>query len=244
MEYEWDTRHQLRRAIQTAGDTAYQGAFVYGDAGRLSAVDVALGTTDPKVLANTRVPQRNVEYRYDPVDPQRLDQLLNLDGKVYADYDYDAAGNVIRRTVGNESWDLRYDGENRLRQVIYTAPNGSTQQETFYYDGANRVLSVRGNGKLRRWFGNAELRYLQNGATLDKSLYRVMAGQPVARIEDADQLEYLVQTPQGHEALSMSVDTSTGAATVQMGKLYGPFGEVLYSELGAGKDAEDYTKEF
>jgi RHS repeat-associated protein len=243
MMFEWDTRHQLIVAEQDFGDPGYNGFFGYGPAGRLESVEVALDVVNPDTLEGVRVTQRQVEYRYDTTDPQRLNQLLDLDGSVYADYQYDAAGNVIRRTLGGESWDLRYDGENRLRKVVHRAGE-SNDSETFYYEGPNRVLAVRSDGRLRRWFGDAELRYRDAGAAFEKSWYTAKLGQPVARIENGDRIEYTVQTPQGHEALSMTLDTETGHTRVQVGKLYGPFGEVLYGRLGPGKQAEDYTKEF
>ena len=239
MSFIWDTRHQVKKAIQGTGTPGYSAIFDYNRAGRLMKANVALSNSDSDVLSKTRVHQRDVSYVYNDVDPQRVDQLThNSDNSTYADYDYDRAGNIIKRVIGDDTWHLRYDGENRLRKVTNMTDNTA---EVYFYDGANRVLSVRYTNdsmkKVRRWFAGGEIHY--HSDVRDKSWYYAELGQTVARIENGTDIEYLFQTPQGHEALSMNADGS-----VNTGKLYGPFGEVLYSELVGDKSPEDYTREF
>ena len=238
--YLWDTRHQVKRVIQTAGEPGYGAAFDYNAAGRMVSANVALSTSDAQVLARTRVFQRDVDYVFDAVDPQRVDLLRDAGGNDYADYDYDQRGNVVRRTLfhepGNPSddqtWDFRYDGDSRLRQV--SGPGGT---ETYYYNGPTRVLAVRSDGKVRRWYGDLEVHYL-NGVH-DKFRYHAKLGQTVARIDNGTTVEYTFQTSQNHEALSVAAD-----GEIKMGKVYGPFAEILDARLGSDRDAQDYPKEF
>ena len=239
MQFTWDTRHQVKKAIQSTGDPGYSATFDYDRAGRLLNADVALSSADSDVISKTRVPQRDVRYAYDDTDPQRLNQLIkNSDDSIYADYEYDLAGNIIHRVIGDDTWRLRYDGENRLRKVTNMTDN---TVEVYYYDGPDRVLAVRyvddTVDKVRRWFAGGEIHY--RDGVRDKTWYYVKLGQTVARIENGSEIEYLFQTPQGHEVVSMKED-----GTVNNGKLYGPFGEVLYSELAVDKSPEDYTREF
>ena len=239
IRFTWDTRHQVKNANQIAGIPGYSATFDYDRAGRLLNSNVALSSTNPDILSKTRVYQRDVRYAYDAIDPQRVNRLIrNSDNSTYADYDYDRAGNIIKRVIGDTTWELRYDGENRLRKVT-NMTDGTA--EIYYYDGPDRVLSVRQANdvvnKVRRWFAGGEIHY-QNGIR-DKNWYYVKEGQTLARIENGTEIEFMFQTPQGHEALSMKAD-----GTVNSSKVYGPFGEVLYAELAGDKSSEDYTREF
>ena len=233
MDYEWDTRHQLVAGTQTGGP-GYTGIFGYDNAGRLDTASVSLGTTNPGVLDGTRVFERDVHYRYDSTDIQRLDSLEWPDGTLYADYTTDEVGNVTQRFLeaSGESWNFRYDGDNRLRHAV--GPNGT---ETYYYDGPNRVLALQDNGKARVWFGDLELHFADG--VLSKDWYTVKLGQNVARVENGVLTELTFQTPQNHEAVSITAD-----GQVKSGKVYGPFGEVLDSQLASDRDPEDYTREF
>ena len=233
MDYEWDRRHQLVAGTQTGGP-GYTGTFGYDNAGRLDIASVFLSTTNPSVLDRTRVFERDVHYRYDSTDIQRLDSLERPDGTLYADYTTDEAGNVTQRYLDDtgDAWNFRYDGDHRLRQAV--GPDGT---EIFYYSGPNRVLAVQYNGKARVWFGDLELHFTDG--VLTKDWYTVKLGQNVARIENGVLTELTFPTPQNHEAISITAD-----GQIKSGKVYGPFGEVLNSQLAADRDPEDYTREF
>src|SRR5690606_30127559 len=131
---------------------------------------------------------------YDPAHAQTLTALRRLDDdSVYAAYETDTRGNVIRRTQDagtprETSWRYLYDGGQRLRRA-----DGPESTELYYYSGSDRVLAVehtRGPGgalgdivRVRRWFGGAELHYSPTERT--RTWQHVTLGEkPVARIEN------------------------------------------------------------
>jgi RHS repeat-associated protein len=68
------------------------------------------------------------------------------DGSVVA-YDWDANGNMIARTEGNQTTEFEYDYDNRLVRIVY--PNGS--EVRFGYDGLGRRV-FRQEGANVRYF--------------------------------------------------------------------------------------------
>jgi YD repeat-containing protein len=68
------------------------------------------------------------------------------DGSVVA-YDWDANGNMIARTEGNQTTEFEYDFDNRLVRIVY--PNGS--EVRFGYDGLGRRV-FRQEGANVRYF--------------------------------------------------------------------------------------------
>jgi RHS repeat-associated protein len=71
---------------------------------------------------------------------------VKADGSVVA-YDWDANGNMIARTEGNQTTEFEYDYDNRLVRIVY--PNGS--EVRFGYDGLGRRV-FRQEGANVRYF--------------------------------------------------------------------------------------------
>ncbi|MBV7333132.1 hypothetical protein KFU94_33850 [Chloroflexi bacterium TSY] len=222
--YGYDTLHQLERADD---DLGYTATFAYSPGGRLQSASVMAPANAPRAYP------RDVAYDYGQnTDPEQLDQLLNLDGSLYAGYIYDLSGNITERTLGNgERWSVRYDGYEQQRKVV--APDGKS--EFYYYvEPSQRALAVTKDAsgaieQVRFYLGETELHYDAQG-NITKSWVHANMGTVVARIEDGTDLAYQYHSPQGHLLLS-----ADAANNVQGSFTYGPFGEVL-AQIGTNAE--------
>jgi RHS repeat-associated protein len=234
MHLEYDTQHQLR---QVTDDRGYKAQFTYTPGGRLKNAVVA---ADPSAY---QVQPRAVFYDYSsPSDAERLDALVNqVDSTPYATYEYDLAGNVVRRRQfvdggPPKAWHFTYDGDQT--QVRVVNPDGHTE---IYYNAqaGERMLALKrdaaGNPeRLRFWFGDTEIWYPVAGGET-KTWTHVALGQPVARIENRTQVEYSHHSPLGHLLLAVDSDGQLKTAYT-----YGPFGEVL----DARGSTDDHLRRF
>lgn len=241
--YEYDSRHQLEKASDTKLD--YTADFTYSPGGRIESV-----VTDAPG-AEVAFP-RNVAYDYTgDSDPEAVDELIRLDGTgTHASYRYNDAGGMISRTIPPppdcywicfaDTTTFRYDGYDRVRRVGKPHYFSELRSDVYYYGpGGSRWLALeRGNTgaptKLRFWFGDTEIHYDSSGGE-SKTIARVSAGSPIARIENRSELEYVAANGLGH---IMGALGETGA--VQAHYIYGPFGEVLR----ASGDKDDHLRRF
>jgi len=178
-------------------------------------------------------------------DPEAVRVLRDAsDATVWGAFDYDARGNLTRKTVGDDTFDMTYDSAGQLRRVC-RRPEGSC--ETYYYkaDG-QRVLTFRtafgDDGALGRLTAGAtEVEYRDRGGVMAPSrtvVHAALGAMAVARIVDGD-----VDEPQrvysgvlGH--LLAVVDTGDRVAARYV---YTPFGELLWRD---GADAGDFHRLF
>ena len=103
--------------------------------------DVLDNVTSVKTKAGT------TDYGYDKLN--RLDTVKD-GSKVLADYDYDAAGNLIRTKFANSSTEIRtYDSRNRLKSLTSKNVVGTTFSGfTYELDAAgNRTKVTENNGR-------------------------------------------------------------------------------------------------
>lgn len=120
--------------------------YTYDAAGRLS------GATHPTpdnpaeaytydAAGNRRIAGREAEFQYDAANRLLVDTEFR--------YDYDASGNVARRTnvVSGAVTTYRYDAENRLTAVLL--PSGD--EVSFAYDALGRRCEKRGPGGVLRY---------------------------------------------------------------------------------------------
>ena len=76
-----------------------------------------------------------------------LQSYVKLDGSVMV-YEWDANGNMVARTEGNQTTEFDYDYDNRLIKIVY--PSGEVVQ--FGYDGLGRRLFRQEGGSVRYFF--------------------------------------------------------------------------------------------
>jgi RHS repeat-associated protein len=86
-----------------------------------------------------------VGFNVSKISPRSYN-CVKPDGSVVA-YDWDANGNMIARTEGNQMTEFEYDYDNRLVRIVY--PNGS--EVRFGYDGLGRRV-FRQEGANVRYF--------------------------------------------------------------------------------------------
>jgi RHS repeat-associated protein len=221
--YEYDLQNQIRSVTgPTSGPRQYAGTFSYSPGGRLLAADVTADASSP--LA----PTRDVTHDYSgPSDPEAVDVLRNPDSSPYAEYFYDESGSIVSRTLGTDTWNFLYDGNDQQRKV--TNPDGTS--ETYYYDqdGA-RILALKRDAsevpvELRFWFGGTEIRYNGQG-NVNQTLAHAGLDQPELRIRNKTEVEHTIHDQRGNLIVA-SGKNFFGWQPVLAGFTYGPFGEVL-----------------
>jgi RHS repeat-associated protein len=164
-DYTYDSRHQLKSAIEASTPGYFSASYSFGEAGRLAtAVEAsALGGAVPP---NSTVKPRDVTYVYvdglspgnpygdltqHPLDLEAPLMLRrNSDGQPFASYDYDAAGNQTLRCLGTitsvatqscsgESWRFAYDGKDQLRRASHFSSTGVLlDSDEYWYDPDGR----------------------------------------------------------------------------------------------------------
>jgi RHS repeat-associated protein len=240
--FSYDDRHQL---VGASNDREYTAHFSYSRGGLLASANIDAPDGAPQAL------DRDVNYDYsnpnssDPnesADPEAVNRLTNVDGgALFADYDYDFSGNVIRREELAGIYSFVYDGDDQQRKAI--APN--TDSELYYYDeNGQRMLAVilSSGGAVKRvrfWFDSLEVQY-DGAGSVARTWVHLGFGMPIARVQRVSgaepTLEYQFHNGLGH-FLGATTENATTLATAY---IYGPFGEVL---AGSG-DTADHTRRF
>ncbi|MFZ5881280.1 MAG: protein-glutamine glutaminase family protein [Chloroflexota bacterium] len=138
-------------------------------------------------------------------------------------YQYDANGNQITRIIGADTYNLKYDAENRLIEV----KKNSVITATFLFDGdGRRVKSVLG-AEITLFFG-AHYEIKNPGPTQIETKYYLAGGSRVAMrsytVPQNSTLTYLMGDHLG--STSLAVNASTGAVIETR---YKAWGEVRYT---------------
>jgi RHS repeat-associated protein len=246
--FSYDRQHQLESAatiLSPVGSVEYSAELTYSPAGRVFSANIQSSNTGADVWP------RNVTYDYvgtgETADPAAVRRLVH-GTQVVAAFDYDASGNLARRTAtlptANETHDFVYDGDDNLREAVL---NG--RSEVYYYDhtGARMLAYVSGGPgvapRLRQWFGATEIEYVANvspGTVARTQVFASLGAMPVARIERIGTSTTIDQLYSGVlGSLLVVLATSNGMARAQYG--YGPFGEELYAQ---GPAAADFHRRF
>ena len=95
----------------------------------------------------------------DPAHPHAVTERSN--GNTYV---YDDNGNQTRREISNDTYDLKYDAENRLVEV----KKNSTVIATFVYDGGGKQVKSTINGVTTYYVGQ---HYKKEGTVVTKYYY-------------------------------------------------------------------------
>ena len=217
--YTYDLQNRLLTANAPNG---YEGNFTYSATGNVLSADVEW---------NNAAETRNVSYSYGQVDPQAVDELLNIaTGDSYAEFAYDDVGNMTWRSAPDGETLLHWDGQDQIRRV--DSPDGS---ETYYYDHAGqRMLVVNADQGVRFWFGEREIHYNLDGTETLNYLHLSAGGPTLARVENDTEIE--LQYADALQNLMFSLDKDS---EVIASFLYGPFGEVVLETGG-----EEHRRQF
>lgn len=219
--FTYDAVHRLTGAI---GANGYEARYTYSSAGNLRSALVRGTDAD-----------RDVDYAYGAVDLQAVDRLTDRKtGAVVGSFDYDTAGQMVRRQTSAGSTAMSWDANGVLRETA----NANEVSRTFVGPGAERMIGVDSTGTTL-WFDDSETLIGLNGAVV-RRYHHLAAGEPIARIENASTVE--LQYADTMQNLRLTA-ARNGAVTAAF--TYGAFGEVLGS-IGAadharqfnGKDAE------
>jgi RHS repeat-associated protein len=253
----YDLRHQLLSAGENTTSGYFSSTYSYGLAGRF-----AHATEASSLPPGSDVKPRNVAYQYASAgansDPEEISGLVNTDGSSFAQFEYDAIGNLTYRCNGRitthnahdhsshvpdicvgDSMHLDYDGKDQLRRVISMRNNAVVGSEEYWYDeGGRRVVTVKLDNHGNKteeiwWLGDAEAHYDGSGTVTHVFSYVSMGGA-VARIDRvADtqtNIEYAFHGLGG--STLAAVDRSTGNVNVAFG--YAPFGELVEATDSSG----------
>ncbi len=160
--YTYDAQHRL---LTANGPSGYSAAFTHSPAGNTLSANVTWSGSPSA---------RNVTYAYGTVDPQAVDRLVPVGGGAdFAAFQYDLAGNMIRRTTPQGTTHLQWDGFDRLRTAQTAAG-----KEVYLYDHVGvRMLSVSSSEGIRFWFGERETHFTLSGAPV-KNYLHLSAGGP------------------------------------------------------------------
>jgi RHS repeat-associated protein len=249
--FGFDLRHQVTSAIENTTSGSYFAAnYAFGAAGRFTHA-----TESTSLPTGSDVKPRNVGYQYADgtagLDPEEVIGLTSSDGSTYAQYEYDAVGNMIYRCEGRianhnahshndhapdicvgNSVHFDYDGKDQLRRAIAMTNNAVTGTELYWYDGnGRRMVTVKldnhGNKtEMIWWIGDTEAHYDATSTVTHIFSYLTMGGA-VARVDrTADtttNIEYEFHGL-GNNTLA-AVDQAGG--TVNASFSYAPFGEII-----------------
>ncbi len=134
-------------------------------------------------------------------------------------YDYDCNGNQIIRTIGQDTFDLYYDAENRLVEV---KKNGVTIAQ-FTYDGDGKRVKSVVDGETTLFVGSY---YEQKGSQVTKYYFAGATRIAMRKytIPQSMSVEYLLGDHLGSTSLT------TDANGVKVSEMrYKPWGEVRYT---------------
>ncbi len=245
--FTYDRRHQLVGATEMSTAGYFSAAYQFGDGGRFERVtEATIGAPGSNVVP------RDVQYQYLDADRERVTGLVSISsGQPFATYEYDPAGNQIRRCYGplvfgvcsGESTAYLYDGKDQLRRATKRNAAGIVVgSEEYWYDHAgqrNIVVKRDGTGAKTEmvWFiEDTEAHYDASG-TVTRAFGHVTLGTPVARLDRSSDAAATVEY-QFHGLASntiAAVDQATG--TINASFSYAPFGEVIEATNAGGASA-------
>ena len=153
-EIEYDSRGDVKNLTELAGIHHYN----YDRLGRLLSADHPGGESLPNEFyvydsAGNRLSSHlSSSYTYSYQSGQGSNRLI-MDSRYR--YDYDAEGNLFRRTdiVTGASSEYVYDFHNRLTSIVQRATQTSppTRSISLTYDAGDRLISLRDGGDSQSW---------------------------------------------------------------------------------------------
>ncbi len=167
-------------------------------------------------------------YEYEGAQPHAVTRVER--GEDEEIYEYDANGNMVGWTEGDEEWELVYNAENRLSSI-----SDGTDTWTFAYDGDNRRVGQTGpTGEVTLYPGGGifEIRDALGDAEFIK--YYGLGGQRVAMQDDGG-VKYLLADHLG--SVSAVLDATGNLLSEQR---YTSFGETRF-EIGITETDFGYT---
>jgi RHS repeat-associated protein len=174
-EYTYDNRRQLIRADHPSNGIQPQEYYQYDSVGnRLSS-------------------HLSSEYLYEYAIGAGGNRLLQDDAHFY---DYDANGNQIRKTsrIDGSYTEYMYDLRNRLTRVgMYSYTAELLQEQTFTYDGVDRLIEVVGSGGSKVIFydqANPLLVTNESGEIINRRLYGRGVDELLA--EDGSEVKWIL----------------------------------------------------
>ncbi len=168
------------------------------------------------------VPER--EYTYDTARPHQVRSIANpqANGATPWTFDYDAAGNVVARSVDGFDQTFVYDSDHRIVSVDDSSPGAGASTFKYSADGA-RVVRATPTSLTYYAFGLYEYELdIANGAQVTERHNYMAAGEMVAVREQApgtDEFTWMFSDHQG--SASAFLNTATGASGMTR---YYPFG--------------------
>jgi len=139
-QYEWDVNYRLKKIVdEHSGVTQFE----HDQFGNLASARYGDGTVElrmPDAVGNLFRTSDRKDRKYGPAG-----QLLEADG---IRYEYDAEGNLIRKTERNGAiWQYDWNASGMLRRVV--RPDGDTV--LFTYDALGRRIAKQYRNKTTRW---------------------------------------------------------------------------------------------
>lgn len=142
VRYEWDPSGRLRSVTDASrGRTE----FVHDDLGNLIGAHYDDGYVEhrvPDAVGNLFRSTDQTDRVYDPAG-----RLIEVRGDRAIRYQYDADGNLVRKSTPEGDWLYRWNGSDMLSSV--ERPDG--QVVTFHYDPFGRRMSKSFRGIVTRW---------------------------------------------------------------------------------------------
>ncbi|MEU5858727.1 RHS repeat-associated core domain-containing protein [Nocardiopsis dassonvillei] len=113
-------------------------------------------------------------------------------------YDYDASGNMTRRTTGDQDQTLEWDAEGELVQVT-----DGVETTEFVYSADGERLLRRANGATTLYLPGMEVTWDPAAGTEEATRYYTHAGETVAMRENDGTLHWLFSDPHGTGQISV-----------------------------------------
>jgi RHS repeat-associated protein len=210
LAYTVDATSSCADGSPGAGAFGYDHTYAYGDDGNLLSRAVGGETTD---------------YTY----PDPGTARPHAPTAVGADqYDWDANGNLVERTVDDETETLAWSAEGLLESV--TGQAGSTSF-TYGTDG-QRLLRTTPDGTRTLYLGAHEVQASADGTTVQATRLYTFADQLIATRATSG-VDYLLSDQQG----SIEAAVPSGTSSTDGARLYLPYGD-LRAEGGTGIDTD------
>ncbi|MEU1899255.1 RHS repeat-associated core domain-containing protein [Nocardiopsis dassonvillei] len=119
-------------------------------------------------------------------------------GTSTSSYDYDASGNMTRRTTGDQDQTLEWDAEGELVQVT-----DGVETTEFVYSADGERLLRRANGATTLYLPGMEVTWNPAAGTEEATRYYTHAGETVAMRENDGTLHWLFSDPHGTGQISV-----------------------------------------
>jgi RHS repeat-associated protein len=161
--YSYDLLGNITQIEDWQNGSPQVQSFSYDDLNRLTGAGASSGTNGTysetysyDASTGNLAEKAGVTYGYN--DSAHAHAVTQLDGQTF--YTYDDNGNMTTRVVGNDTYTLSYDAENRLVEV---QKNNSTIA-SYTYDGDGKMVKKVENGDTTVFIGNYVEVFIPAGA--------------------------------------------------------------------------------